>query len=172
MCLRSHPHAARPAPMPDRPMQWYSFSAPSVRHADAPRAGGTQDARFEALVLDFRQALLQRLGEEPEGRARHLRAYVRCVCAQLLYGRQWAEQAAFVLTRRHYKDIWLDFVEEMCANDLVDEGVSWRCRSAVEALWLAHGLLQPLAPERIVMVRENLLLLCESEPGDEPHSAH
>lgn len=172
MCPRSHPHAARPAPMPDRPMQWYSPSAPSVRNADVPPSGGTQDARFDALVLDFRQALLQLLHEEPEGRARHLRAYVRCVCAQLLYGRQWAEQAAFALTHRHYKDIWRDFVEEMCASDLVDEGVSWRCRSAVEALWLAHGLLQPLAPERIVLVRENLLLLCESESRDEPHSAH
>lgn len=153
-------------------MQWYSPCAPSVRNADVPPSGGTQDARFDALVLDFRQALLQLLREEPEGPARHLRAYVRCVCAQLLYGRQWAEQAAFVLTRRHYKDIWLDFVEEMCASDLVDEGVSWRCRSAVEALWLAHGLLEPLAPERIIVIRETLLRMCESDFGDEPYCPH
>lgn len=154
-------------------MQWHRFCASPVRHADLSRASVPPlDARFDALVLDFRQDLLQRLGEEPDGPARHLRAYVRCICARLLHGRQWAADSAFALTRRHYKDIWLDFVEEMCAHDTLDEGVSWRCRAAVEALWLAHALLQPLAPERIIRVRDNLLHLCATESSDEPYCTH
>lgn len=35
---------------------------------------------FELLILKFREDLLQALAEEPPGPARHLRAYIRCVC--------------------------------------------------------------------------------------------
>ena len=151
----------------------YRLATPPARAAELwPADAVPSEEQFDQVVLGLRQDLLQQLQQEPAGHARHLRAYVRCVCARLLYGRQWAADAAFVLTCQRYKDIWRDFVEEVCANDLIDEGVSWRCRSAVEALWLAHALLEPLPPERIVMVRENLLYLCGTEASDEPYCTH
>src|SRR5256885_16537036 len=39
---------------------------------------------FELVILKFREDLLQALAEEPPGPARHLRAYVRCVCDHAL----------------------------------------------------------------------------------------
>lgn len=127
------------------------------------------EAIFERVILQFREELLQVLAGEPPGPARHLRAYVRCVCAHALSRRRGQKTAAQLLTRARFQNIWFDFVDAACADDLVPEDIALQCRAMVEDLWVIHVLVEPMAAQRIAGVREHLLSLCGNDANHEPH---
>ncbi|MDR0225991.1 MAG: hypothetical protein LBI66_06185 [Burkholderiaceae bacterium] len=124
---------------------------------------------FERVILRFREDLLRCLAQEPPGPARHLRAYVRCVCEHALSRRRGHRTAAQVLTRARFQNIWIDFVDEVCAGDSVDDGIAQQCRSMAEDLWVIHVLVEPMETHRILGIREHLLSLSEQQGSHEPH---
>lgn len=124
---------------------------------------------FELVILKFREDLLQALAEEPPGPARHLRAYVRCVCEHALSRQRGQKTAAQLLTRARFQNIWFDFVDAACADDLVSEDIALQCRAIVEDLWVIHVLVEPMAPQRITGIREHLLSLCGNDGNHESH---
>ncbi len=101
-----------------------------------------RDTVFERLVARFRGDLLAALHSEPDGPARHLRAYVRSIQAQALHapahpGRP--ARGALLLGSPPYRMIWSEFAEEVCAGDAFDPARSAAVRHAAEALWYKHA---------------------------------
>lgn len=146
-----------------------AYSLGARFHDCSPHRAARLEWIFELVILKFREDLLRALAEEPPGRARHLRAYVRCVCEHALSRQRGQKTAAQLLTRARFQNIWLDFVDEVCAGDQVPEDIAQQCRAMVEDLWVIHVLVEPMAPQRIAGVREHLLLLCGNDGPHEPH---
>lgn len=146
-----------------------AYSLGARFHDCGPHRAARLERIFERVILTFREDLLQVLADEPAGPARHMRAYVRCVCAHALSRQRGQKTAAQLLTRARFQNIWLDFVDEVCAGDQVPEDIAQQCRAMVEDLWVIHVLVEPMAPQRIAGVREHLLMLCGNDGQHESH---
>ena len=120
------------------------------------------DMLFDRVLLSFRRSLVAAMDHEPPGPARHLRAYLRCVCAYALAqpGRQ--HTVAWLLLDAENRAIWRDLVDEGCADDLLHDDLSRHCRCAVEQLWLAQVLWVPCSADEITAARDRLLSLCDA----------
>lgn len=129
-------------------------------HTQPAHRTARADRAFELLVRAFRHDLLRALAEEPAGPARHVRAYLRSVCDDALRHPRAGRNAARLLLLPAYQQVWLDFVDEACAGDGVNGGLSRRCRSAAEGLWLDQVLRQSPARQDIALARDHLLSLC------------
>ncbi len=108
-------------------------------HGAAPaRATEARDAVFERLLAGFREGLLVALHSEPDGPARHLRAYVRSIQGNAQSRLARPGRGALLLGRPPYRMIWSEFAEELCAGDAFDPAQSVAVRHAAEALWYKH----------------------------------
>lgn len=101
------------------------------------------DAAFDLVLLGFRRGLLAVLDGEPPGPARHLRAYVACVCELARRRHRSQRTAARLLWQAEYRTIWDDFVNQACADDTLDERLAQRCRSWAETRWFRLAVQAP-----------------------------
>jgi hypothetical protein len=109
----------------------------------ALRQRAALDAVFEHLLAGFREGLLLVLQSEPDGPARHLRAYVRSIQGHALHPVARPGRWALVFCRPRYRAIWSEFAQELCAGDAFDPAQSAAVRHAAEALWYNHALASP-----------------------------
>jgi hypothetical protein len=103
----------------------------------------TIDKIFDRMILTFRTRLHDALRSEPDGPTRYLRAYIRCVCAQIADPSGDAAIVIRILAKPEYRKVWTDFVDEVCASDTSNTTQSKNCRRAVEHLWDCHALTFP-----------------------------
>lgn len=136
------------------------------------------DALFERTVQVFRQAMVAALDTEPMGDARHLRAYLRCLCDNALHPPKGRLAAAALMTDGRYQAIWADFIGEACAYDACDALLSLHCRAAAQTLWIQQALQRHANPQRISQMKDHLLALTERPQHSlahwphEPHCTH
>ena len=136
------------------------------------------DALFERTVRAFRQAMVVALATEPPGAARHLRAYLRCLCDNARHQPKGQRAAAALMAHGRYQAIWTDFIGEACAYDACDVPLSLHCRAAAQALWVQQALLRRADTQRIAQMKDHLLALTERPQHSlahwphEPHCTH
>lgn len=121
------------------------------------------DAMLERCMLTIRAHLGRVLEVEPEGPARHLRAYIRALCL-CISGEPSNTLSAIslVFSTPAYRRTWFDFIDEACAMDETDVSLQMTCRYAVEGLCTHHFLVAPVAPSDIGHVQDRLLAFIES----------
>jgi len=121
------------------------------------------DGLFEYHISLFRHALGKALDAEALGPARHLRAYVRAVCASAkAMGPNERAAVALLLYTPEYRVIWSDFIDEVCSSDSMEPARQMICRYAVEGLWLDHALERVSGPDHIADVLNSLLALTDA----------
>ena len=158
--LQSHPGIAR------------RLHSPQAHHR------ARLDALFERTVRAFRQAMVVALDTEPPGDARHLRAYLRCLCDNALHPPKGQLVAAALMAHGRYQAIWADFIGEACAYDACDALLSLHCRAAAQTLWMQQALQRHANPQRIARIKDHLLALTERPQHSlapwphEPHCTH
>ena len=118
------------------------------------------------------------LDTEPPGDARHLRAYLRCLCDNALHPPKGQLAAAALMAHGRYQAIWADFIGEACAYDACDALLSRRCREAAQTLWMQQALQRHANPQRITQMKDHLLALTNRPQHSlapwphEPHCTH
>jgi hypothetical protein len=103
----------------------------------------TVDKIFDRMMLTFRAQWREALCSEPDGPAQYLRAYIRCVCAQIADQSGDAPTVIRILQKPEYRKIWTDFADEICSSDTYNATRSKSCRRAVERLWDCYALTLP-----------------------------
>lgn len=124
------------------------------------------DGPFERFLAEFRAFLDEALDIEPHGPAKHIRAYVRAMCAHAMTANDRSRLSVQSLMRiPRYQAVWSEFVDEVCGADSVDQEVLQTCRYAAEGLWYALIFGGTEKSSRVEDVK-NFLLSLTQQSGD------
>lgn len=160
---------ARPIPGggPDGTGMGLSLAQSSAFASALPFSGWVHDIALDGLfeyhISLFRHALGKALDAEALGPARHLRAYVRAVCASaIVMGPNERAAVASLMCNPEYRVIWSDFIDEVCSSDSMEPATQMTCRYTVEGLWLDHALERVSGPDHVADVLNSLLALTDA----------
>jgi hypothetical protein len=143
------------------------------RHAHSGQHRLELDALFERTLVEFRRVVDQMLVSEPAGPAQTLRAFVRAACACGIHLPQdQKDKLGLLLQTPLYQEIWIEYFDEACACDLVEENTIVTCRLAIDGLWHDSILYGKGGPKHFLRTRNYLLSLTNSGNTVSPFIHH
>lgn len=148
-------------------------SADTNRHTYSGHHRPELDAVFERMLVVFRRVVDQMLVSEPAGPAQTLRAFVRAACASAIHLPQdQKDKLGLLLQTPLYQEIWIEYFDEACTCDHVEEYAIVTCRLTLEGLWRDFILHGKGHPKHFLRTRDYLLSLTNSGNTVSPNIHH